>query len=63
MVHHHCCLLDKSLSDAFAANDAGFYQISRAVSANEIIQAAKALLNQRFQRIASLVDYQEAKIF
>ena len=60
---HHCCLLDKSLSDAFVANDAGFYQVSRVISANEIIQAAKVLLNQRFQRIASLVDYQEVKDF
>jgi DNA repair protein RadC len=63
MVHHYSSLLDKSLSDAFKANDAGYYQVSRAVSANEIIQAAKTLLSQRFQRWASLADYQAVKDF
>lgn len=62
-MYHHCCLLDKSVSEAFKADDAGFYHVSRAVSANDIIQAAKALLSQRFQRIAALVDYQEVKDF
>ena len=63
MVHHYCSLLDKSLSDAFNADDTGFYHVSRAVSANEIIQAAKALLSQRFQKWASLADYQTVKDF
>lgn len=63
MVHHYCSLLDNSLSDAFNADDAGVYHVSRAVSANEIIQAAKALLSQRCQKWASLADYQTVKDF
>ena len=60
---HHCRLLEKSLSDAFVVDDKGFYRVHRPISANEIIQAAKALLSQRVQRIVSLVDYQEVKDF
>ena len=63
MFQHYSSLLDKSLSDAFIANDAGCYHVSRAVSANEIIQAAKALLSQRFQGLVSLVNTQEIKDF
>jgi DNA repair protein RadC len=63
MVHHYSSLLDKSLSEAFKADDGGYYQVSRAVSANEIIQAAKTLLSQRFQKWASLADYQTIKDF
>jgi DNA repair protein RadC len=60
---HHCRLLEKPLSDAFLADDQGFYRAHRPISANEIIQAAKTLLSQRVQRIGSLVDYQEIKDF
>ena len=63
MLQGYASLLDKSLSDAFQADDAGYYRVSRAVSANEIIQAAKALLSQRFQKWPSLADDQTVKDF
>lgn len=63
MVDYYRSLPDKSLSDAFQADGTGHYRVSRTVSANDIIQAAKILLSQHLQGLVALSDYQEVKDF
>lgn len=51
------------LPRVFVAEGPGFYQIGRAISDTEIIEAAKALLAQRFFRIAHITGDESARDF
>jgi DNA repair protein RadC len=56
-------LCKTDLPDAFIAEGKGVYRTIRSVTANEIIEAAKALLGQRCQRIKKIADNMDAQAF
>lgn len=51
------------LPDAFVAEGPGLYRSVRTLTAKDIIDAAKALLSQRCQRIKTIADNQDAMDF